>query len=189
MHDFSTQAQVRSRMVEVLQSFLDGHTPRSAIVSFTREVWPDMSRQGGPFMKDGTASSVFDSIWNVEERYGEEYLLRESDLRDYLRWLTEGDPLSEARNRVWVRRSATEVAALPGSRDTRFWMDGLGWFLSVELRSPKTGRIFVAVGPMDFDKPMRGAAVHATGELDHGMMEDLLETFALARDEVIEAED
>src|SRR5688572_14828624 len=52
------------RMVALLRAFVAGRASRAEVAAFTRAIWPDTSKQGGPFPGNGCAATVFDSIWN-----------------------------------------------------------------------------------------------------------------------------
>jgi hypothetical protein len=55
-----------------------------------RVQWP---RLAVPRKRNG--STIFESVWNIEEQVGGDYILRESDLAQFLIWLQEGDYLLE----------------------------------------------------------------------------------------------
>src|SRR4051812_41995247 len=78
-----------ARMVDALRRVSEGQAPRSSITLLTRELWPESAGQGSPFPGNGTASTIFHSIWNIERRLDGEYILRESDLGQFLIWLRE----------------------------------------------------------------------------------------------------
>jgi hypothetical protein len=79
-----------ARLVDALRLVSEGHAPRSSITLLTRQLWPVSIGQGSPFSGNGTASTIFESIWNIEEQVDGDYILRESDLAQFLIWLQEG---------------------------------------------------------------------------------------------------
>src|SRR5262245_19348263 len=66
------QRESQRRAVEdmacLLRALIGGSATRADAHAFTRELWPDTSKQGGPFPGNGCASTVFDSLWNIDER-------------------------------------------------------------------------------------------------------------------------
>jgi hypothetical protein len=174
------------RMVALLRAFVAGRASRAEVAAFTRAIWPDTSKQGGPFPGNGSAATVFDSIWNAEERSGDSYVLREEDFRDYLRLLTEGEPFARAPRVAQVRATAERIARALERTTSRFWVDGLGWHESVRFSSPYTGRAFDAVGPLWPPADNAVVDVRATTEATPELIVDLLDTLAIDLDDLFD---
>jgi hypothetical protein len=92
-HSLFERRRDMARLVDALRLVSEGHAPRSSITLLTRQLWPESNGQGSPFPGSGTASTIFESIWNIEEQVDGDYILRESDLAQFLIWLQEGDYL------------------------------------------------------------------------------------------------
>jgi hypothetical protein len=136
-----------ARVVEALRLVSEGQAPRSSITLLTRQLWPESAGQGSPFPGNGTASTIFDSIWNIERQLDGDYILRESDLAQFLIWLQEGDYLRGLERLTCIKGTPAALANRLGIATVRYWMDGLGWHESFSVGSPFTGRRFVGTGP------------------------------------------
>ena len=74
------QATLVREMVALMRAVQSGGRSREILVEFTRRLWPDTTKQGGPFRAHGVATTVFDSIWNVMQPEGNGFFIRDSDL-------------------------------------------------------------------------------------------------------------
>jgi hypothetical protein len=172
------------RMVRLLNDVVAGRIPRSAITAFTRELHPESSGQALVFRGNGEAYTVFDSIWNIEQHLGHEFLVRDSDLRQYISWLTEGS-VGGGVDVATIRGKISERAEQSKRVTTRFWIDGLGWHEDLSVVSPYTGRTYVCVGqmePLDGVETFRVLTARAS---DDKTIEDLFDTFAIDWDDVV----
>jgi hypothetical protein len=133
-------------MTATLRDLLEGKLSRVEVKAWTRTLWPENGGQGSPFAWP-TASTVFDSIWNITERDrdGRE-LIRETDLRGYLRWLEIGDDFVGDRDPLIALAPGIDALAakIDGGDPIRHWVDGLGWHFELRFVAPATGRPFVA---------------------------------------------
>ncbi len=183
--DMERRLRAVERMLSLLRALLASRASRSKVTAFTRELWPDTSKQGGPFPGNACASTVFDSIWNIEERHGDDYLLREADLAHHMRLLTEGEPFAGAPRVAWVKGTADALAKSLSRSTARFWVDGLGWHESVSFSSPYTGRAFLAIGPLEpFPEPP-AVDIHATEPAGVEVITDLLDTLGIDLDDLV----
>lgn len=171
-----------------LEELLRGRISRGDVARITREMWPEGSGQGNPF-RSGDASTVFESIWNIEERRDGELLVRDSDVRAYVRWLTEPTSLEGAREVACATRTAERLAGSLGLAGVRFWFDGLGWYLEVQTRSPRSDRQFIILGPLEFETGRRVSTIRTTLPDRADLRDDILTTLGLEPDELVLGED
>lgn len=148
------QAACVREMCSLLQRFLNGEVTRDEIVIWCHSIWPPTSGQGGPFRKHGTASSVFDSIWNIDKTTSPgEYVVRGVDVCAYVRWLQEGDSfLGEEEPLAAFESGWEDIALLGKTQRARFWLDGIGWIEELRLVANHNGRAFAAVASTSADK-------------------------------------
>ncbi|MCY1013640.1 hypothetical protein OV079_50555 [Nannocystis pusilla] len=164
-------------MVVKLRALLEGRMTRAEVKAWTREVWPPGSGQGSPFTSPD-ANCVFDSILNLEERWGDHELVREVDLRAYLRWLGEGEAfLADDEALVVLERDLEDFAAQTGTEAIRWWLDGIGWCAAVRFCAPARGRPFVARG--QFERPKWLGICTLRGDDLHDAIVDLFEALAI----------
>jgi len=135
-------------LVAKLRALLAGQLTRADVITWTREFWPPDSGQGRLF-SSGNAACVFDSIWNLDKQWGDGPLVREVDVRAYLRWLTEGEVFHvDEEPLIALAEDLKVVAAKVGGEVIRWWFDGLGWYRELRLSAPASGRPFLAISPM-----------------------------------------
>lgn len=148
-------------MIATLRALLDGKLSRADVKAWTRTLRPENAGPGSPF-DWGTATAVFDSIWNIDERdQGGDERIRETDLRGYLGWLETGDDLVGDREPLITLAPGIDAltAKTGGATPIRFWFDGIGWYLEMRFADPTTGRPFAAFTNAEGDEgPI---AVHA----------------------------
>lgn len=168
--------RVRS-LVERLCALLDGRATRSEVRAWARELWPPEAGQGSPFTS-GTATAVFSALWNLDERHGGADVVRDSDLRVYLRWLREGDwcqrdevPL------IGLERDIDELAAQTGTEPFRWPLEGLGWLVSLPFCAPATVRPFIAHASLS--RPSRLDIHKLRSDDPHAAIVDLFEALAI----------
>lgn len=131
-------------LVDNLRALLDGRRTRAEVLAWTRELWPPGSDQGGPY-RWPEAEVVFDSIWNLAALRGDELVVREVDLRAYLRWLSEGECFHADDDQLFMLElDIEEFAAQTRTEAIRWWLDGLGWRASIRFCTPARGWRFVA---------------------------------------------
>lgn len=181
--------QPLARMISALEDLLDRRISRTDVLDMTRELWPEGSGQGNPFLRNGDASAVFESIRNIDERRGGEWIVRDCDVREYVRWLNEPTTYEGMREVACVTKSAEEVARALGAAGTRFWFDGLGWYLSFERWSPRSERRFVVLGGLEFETGRRVATIRATHADRADLVDDILVTFGLEERDIVLSED
>lgn len=165
-------------MIAGLRDVLSGAASRQDLLDFTRRLWPDTSRQGGPFQRHGAAAIVFDSIWNILEREGDGWFVRDADLARYVEWLTLGDDRIPRRSLARSHSTAPEIARqLGGLPTTRLWLDGLAWLEVVRFASPATGRRFAATSSWSLGGPSE-AGLDADEE-GREVIDDLFDTLGI----------
>lgn len=131
-------------MADKVRALLEGRATRADVLRWTRELWPPGSGQGNPF-RSGEAASVFDSLWNLDEQLGDGPLVREVDLRGYLRWLSEGDSfVGDEEPLLMLNGDLEALAAQVGGEVIRWWLNGLGWLCDLRFCAPARGRAFRA---------------------------------------------
>lgn len=165
-----------ARIVTLLRGVVSGTTPRSAVTSLTREFWPTGSGQGTPFPGNTTASVVFDAIWNIEETVGDQYLLRESDLAHFVRWLSEGSETRGMTRIACVKGTPVGFAMALDVPTVRYWVDGLGWHEALSFASPYTGRCFIGEAPL---VPVHVVDILAYAPADLASLHDLFDTLVI----------
>lgn len=180
-----TQARRTGELAELLSSFLAGQKGRADIASWTRAAWPCADQQGGPFKHHAVAATVFESIWNVEERRGDAYVVRHEDMAAYLDWLTLGDAFKAAPEPLVVITAPLDAltTTIRGT-EVRMWLDGLGWQVTLRFASPATGRCFMANAPLEGEGACHTSiyTARADGPLEAAV--DLIEALALDGSEV-----
>lgn len=137
------QAEGVRTMMAHIRALLEGRESRADVMAWTRSMWPPERGQGSPF-RSGDAVAVFDSIWNLDARQGDQELVREIDLQAYLRWLGEGESFyGDEDELVFLAGDIEDLARRTGTEAIRWWLDGLGWQASVRFAEPARGRPFV----------------------------------------------
>lgn len=142
--DFRKQLMLVRSLSDTLRDLLAGRATRTDVKKWTRALWPPSNGLGNPFMSR-EAACIFDSIYNIDERWGDSPLVRDVDLRAYLRWLTEGQVfLADDEPVVIVARNIEQFASAVNGNAIRWWLDGIGWCAEVRFCAAATGRPFVA---------------------------------------------
>lgn len=148
------EAELVRTMTTKLRALLDGRVTRAEVTEWTRKLWPPDGGQGSPF-KSGAAASVFDSIYALDARWGDDLLVRDADIRAYVRWLTEGESFRADDDSVVVlARELEEFAAAVGSETIRWWLAGIGWCAEVRFCAPARQRPFIARSHLDYPGAM-----------------------------------
>jgi hypothetical protein len=127
---------------ENLRALLAGRRTRDEVQAWLLD---EQARGGrrGPFPSQ-PALCVYESLFNLDERWGDDFLVREVELRAYLRWLTEGECFHSDGDALFVlERDIDEFAAQTGTEAARWWVTGLGWWVSLRFCSPASGRPYV----------------------------------------------
>jgi hypothetical protein len=171
------QAERVRALTNHLRALLDGRMTRAEVQAWTRELWPPGSGQGGPFTS-ATAASVFDSLWIfVDPRTGRE-MVRDIELRAYLRWLGEGESfLADNEPLVVLAGDIDGLAARTGTEAVRWWCDGLGWHASLRFSAPARGRPFVVHAALE--RPTTLDVRKLRSDDWHDALVDLFETLAI----------
>jgi hypothetical protein len=187
------QAQRVKELIELLESFLAGRIERSDITRWVYQQWPPGSDQGGPFLLHGTAHAVVSSIWNIEERSDEEYLVRPQDVAAYLEWLKHGALFdSDGQTLVTLALPVDTLRGMTRTQEIRYWLDGIGWQWELRFASAATGRCFVATS--NLTEVHRCHIYKRRSDDAMQAVEDLVECLALAgpeityRDEAVDLE-
>ncbi len=171
-------------MIRVLEEAIHGRITRADVVAWSRAIWPCQSGQGGPFPRHGVASTVFDSIYNLDR----DEVVRDHDLRAYVRWLAEGEAFQSDPAPVAVLHGRPSDWVPTPSLDApvRSWIDGLGWYEEVQLACPATGRPLLATSPLDPSKSEQAVSIMMRlGDEAREAVLDLFETFAIDECDVI----
>lgn len=165
-------------MAAKLRALIEGRATRADVMKWTRELWPPGSGQGGPFIS-GEASSIFSSIWNLDEQWGDGPLVRDVDLRGYLRWLSEGETFHADENDplVILDRDLTALAAQVGGEVIRWWLDGIGWCCDLRFCAPARGRAFMAGSTLR--RPGSVEIFKLRGDDPHDALIELFEALAI----------
>jgi hypothetical protein len=178
-----------ARIAALLRGVALGTVARGAVAAITRELWPPGSGQGTPFSGNGTASVVFDSIWNIEETHDDGYVLRNSDLEQFSRWLLEGNPAHGTTRIAWVKGTPADLARGLGVTTVRYWVDGLGWHESFSFASPYTGRCFIGEAPMVPVAALHVVDIIAYAPADIALLHDLFDTLGIDIDDLFQPPD
>lgn len=164
-------------MADKLRALLEGRATRADVTKWTRELWPPGSGQGGPF-RSGDAASVFDSIYSLDAQWGGDPLVRDVDLRAYLRWISEGDTFfADDETLVVLEGDLDVLAARLGGEVIRWWLNGIGWCTELRFCAPARGRAFRA-GSM-LEKPGSIGISKLRGDVSHDALIDLFEALAI----------
>lgn len=138
------QTELTRTMIAHLRALIGGRMTREELLAWARALWPADRGQDGPFRYQ-PAISVFDSLWNLDQRRGSAELVREVDLREYLRWLCEGETVeADEMPLVKLKRDIEAFAAEVGTEAIRWACEGFGWEVMVRFCASGTGRPFVA---------------------------------------------
>lgn len=168
-------------LVANLRALLAGRMTRAEMSTWLDELWPPGSGQGGPFRRQ-PAVSVFDSL-ALDERWGDALLVREVDLRAYLRWLSEGECFEADEDAVIVLdHDIEDFATQTGTEAIRWWHDGLGWWTSLQFCSPASGRPYVVHSELKRPTAM-GFNKQKTVDWNDAIV-DLFEVLAIDDDDV-----
>ncbi len=180
----ASQQQLVLEMIDQLRGALDGRLSRGEVGAWARSVWPENAGQGSPFLRHGSAATVFDGIYGMNDKGG----LLDHELRAYLRWLVEGEtfradniPFAVLPGRLtdWLRWPGLEAPV-------RFVIDGIGWHEGAQLACPATGRAFFMFKSLETIHGDNGVLVNklAQDDLTESVL-DLFETFAIDERDVL----
>lgn len=185
---FAQAARVHE-MCRLLQQFLDGEMTRHEIAIWCHDIWPPGSGQGGPFRRYGDASSIFDSILNVEETESPgKYVVRETEVAAYVELLRSGSIFLGEEHPLADFESGWEeiTRATPA---VRYWQDGLGWFEHVHFSAAHNGRPFVAARPLDPERRLGASSwgvVMRRGDDWTAALRDLFEELGVDDDDALQ---
>ena len=128
-------------LINVLRALLEHRMTRPQAAAWAAE----LRSSGGPTFDSATALAVFDALAWVDERDGDGQQVRDVDLHAYLAELRGGacfvgdrDPL------VRLRLDLDQLAERVGTKPTRWWCSGLGWFEELRFATLASERPFVA---------------------------------------------
>lgn len=174
------QAKRVAELVGLLRAFLEGHKDRADIARWTALA----ARQRSLFPRYGAAHAVFESLLNIEEPFGDSFVVRNQDVAAYLDWLTQGNAFRAASEPLFSIPIPIEALAnITGGRDERSWVDGLGWMVTLRFASFATGRCYFAMAPLCHER--RLSSIHAHRDDDPvEAARDVIEVFALDESEV-----
>lgn len=175
------QTQCVQAMATTLRALLAGRVTRADVMDWARELWPPESGQGNPF-RSGRAVAIFDSISNLDAEWGGGPLVRDADIRAYLRWITEGDAfLSDDEAVVVLARDIEDFAEDVGGEVIRWWLDGIGWCTEVRFCAPARGRPFLARSLLE--KPGETGISKQARDDCHDAIIDLFEALSIDDDD------
>ncbi|MDC0744586.1 hypothetical protein [Polyangium mundeleinium] len=180
---FTQAAHVRE-LVDVLCAFLEGRKDRAEIARWMGTGWRDEGTRGRVFHDHPGAHEVFSSLEDIEQRYGDDFLVRREDVAVYVEWLTtrgERDVIAP-RPLACVFRSIDTLATEMRGTTVRFFLEGLGWLDHARFVSAATGRGFWAVAP--FERAGCTEIRVARGTDPTEAAQDLVESLALDTPEV-----
>jgi hypothetical protein len=128
-------------LVANLQALLAGRMTRAVFSTWLDELSPPKGVRH-PFPKQ-PAFSVWQSLC-LAERHEGEFLVRDVELRAYLRWLTAGESWRIDEDPLFGLNEDIEAfAARTGTEAIRWWLDGLGWWVSTRFCSLASGRPYM----------------------------------------------
>lgn len=133
-------------LIEVLRALIAGHKSRAEVLAWARAL------PGGAqsYFRWGEADIVHTSLCSLDQRRGDAPLVREVDLRAYLRWLSEGDCfLADEEQLFTLEHDLDDFAAQTGSEGIRWWFEGIGWWVTIRFCTPARGWPFVALAALD----------------------------------------
>ncbi|MEZ4383911.1 MAG: hypothetical protein R3A79_21445 [Nannocystaceae bacterium] len=163
-------------LIQHLRALLAGELTRDAVQTWLLDEQARAGRRG-PFPSQ-PALCVYESLLSLDERWGDDFVVREVELRAYLRWLTEGESFrSDGDALIALDRNIEEFAAQTGTEAARVWVTGLGWWLSFQFGSPASGRAYVVLA--DLESPGR-VGLHSQVDADRNdAIVDLFEVLAI----------
>jgi len=167
------------QLAALLRNLLAGEVSRNHVKAYTRQMWSSASKQVAPFAGHGSAGAVFDSLWNIEDHHGDDYLLRVVDFEYYLRWLEEGVPFEPKPCIAIMKGTVSQFARLLDRPAVRVWVDGLGWHELVYFASPYTGRAFTGEGPLEPRSAEPCVDVHTDSKLSVDLLNDVFDTLGI----------
>jgi hypothetical protein len=121
--------------------------------------------------------------WDDTPDGARHYVLRDSDIRAYQRWLREGEPFfGDEEPLALLKLDAAEFHRIVHVEPVRWWLNGLGWAWSVEFCSPATGRTFGAMGLLDPPRRPTGIEVRKSvhDSQPEAALADLIETLGIS---------
>lgn len=160
-----------------LRALLAGDMTRAELSAWLHGLRPPGSGQRGPFTAQ-PAVSVYQSLLGLDERLDGHELVREVDLRAYLRWLGEGECFVAEDDALFVlERDIDDLAAQTGTCAIRWWHDGLGWWTSLQFCSPASGRPYLVHA--ELERPTRLGIVKQRSVDWHDAVVDVFEALAI----------
>lgn len=163
-------------LIQNLRALLTGEMTRDAVRTWLLDEEARAGRRG-PFPSQ-PALHVYESLLSLDERWGDDLLVREVELRAYLRWLTEGESFHSDGDALFVlERDIDEFAGQTGTEAARWWFTGLGWWVSLQFCSPASGRPYVVHAALG--SPQR-LGIHVQVGVDRNdALADLFEVLAV----------
>ncbi len=132
-----------------VRALLAGQMTREQVQAWLEELQAQ-SERGIPFYRQ-PAQAVYESLLSLDERLGSELLIRDTDIRGYLRWLTDSDCFGawDDDSLFVLKRDIEELASELGVETVRWWHNGLGWWTSIRFSSPASGRPYAVHSELD----------------------------------------
>lgn len=163
-------------LIRNLCALLEGRMTRDEVQTWLLEEQAKAGRRG-PFPSQ-PALCVYESLLSLDERWEDDFLVREADLRAYLGWLAEGECFHSDGDALFVlERDIDEFAAQTWTEAVRWWHTGLGWWLSLQFCSPASGRPYVVLA--ELTSPAR-LGLHAQAGVDRNdAIADLFELLGI----------
>lgn len=165
-----------------MRALVAGDLTRADMSKWLAELRPPGSGQRGPFIHQ-PALSVYESLC-LDELWEGQPLVRDVDLRAYLRWLSEGESFhASGDDTLFVLAvDIEEFAAQTRTEAIRWWHSGLGWRVSLQFASPVSGRAYLIHSGLEH--PGR-IGLHKQDRYDlHEAIVDLFEALAIDEQDV-----
>ena len=180
---WADRAGLVEQMIHRLRSLAAGDATREEVESWA------LALDGKAFAGYGDANSILGCICSLTQVWGEGPLIRDLDLREYLRALDEGSGFVGADGPMaGVRRPIEWFEERYQRSATRWDFDGLGFHSYLNFASPATGRAFVACRKLEGPTRIGTQILRRASDNPEHAMTDMLRTLTLSADDVIWAE-
>ena len=170
-------------LARYVRALMAGQMTREQVQTWLEELQSQSERRA-PFYRQ-PAQAVYESLFWLGERLGSELLIRDADIRGYLRWLTDSDCFGarDDNSLFDLNRDIEELASELGVETVRWWHNGLGWWTSLRFSSPVSGRPYVVHS--ELDTPAQIGFLPLSDVNHHDAIVDLFEVLAIDDSDVL----
>lgn len=165
-------------LCEQVDRLLAGAVTRTEVQAWARAV---STYERPAFRGNAAADGLHTCLYNLDQRHGDDWLVRDADLRMHLDVVRRGIAiLDEVPLATFHETFDALTARVPHAVRWRFAIEGLGWFEEARFASLSTNRVFAMIAALTDSFGPR-CSLHTTpGTVDDAVRADAAATLGLA---------